>query len=271
LRIVQLSDHPGDMLRQSQRRRASTASREQALHEREQEQHRKRVDRARQVRAEAFGQRRWLDWLRAVLAVGREQRQAPAAPALARAASNQEEIQAAGVRGEQLAADEFGRSLGDDWTLLRGYRNRRGEIDLLLLGPRGLVAIEVKYHNATVTCTGDHWRETRYDRTGVPRVTELTDGGGRSPSQQVNQSADELEGFLAARGHPAQVHRIVLFNHPRAQLGNCTSPTVAIVTSAGQVIRMLRKSKVAITEDERAQLADLIIRGHQNPRSRRPR
>jgi len=44
----------------------------------------------------------------------------------------------AGIAGEQLVATELGRVLDDDWTLLRGYRNRRGEIDQLLLGPRGL-------------------------------------------------------------------------------------------------------------------------------------
>jgi hypothetical protein len=45
---------------------------------------------------------------------------------------------AAGVAGERLAAAGLGRALGDEWTLLRGYRNRRGEIDLVLVGPRGL-------------------------------------------------------------------------------------------------------------------------------------
>ena len=59
-------------------------------------------------------------------------------------------------------ATELGRALDDDWTLLRGYRNRRGEIDQLLLGPRGLFAIEVKNLNATVTVDGDRWRADKY-------------------------------------------------------------------------------------------------------------
>jgi hypothetical protein len=41
----------------------------------------------------------------------------------------------AGIAGEDLIAAQLGQALGDDWTLLRGYRNRRGEIDDLLLGP----------------------------------------------------------------------------------------------------------------------------------------
>ena len=55
----------------------------------------------------------------------------------------------AGIEGEQLVASGLGRVLDDEWTLIRGYRNRRGEIDHLLLGPRGLIAIEGKHRNAT--------------------------------------------------------------------------------------------------------------------------
>jgi len=43
-------------------------------------------------------------------------------------------------------------------VLFSGYRNRRGEIDGLLLGPSGLFAYEVKYHNATVYISGDDWQ-----------------------------------------------------------------------------------------------------------------
>ena len=58
----------------------------------------------------------------------------------------------AGIEGEQLVASGLGRVLDDEWTLIRGYRNRRGEIDHLLLGPRGLIAIEGKHRNALVHC-----------------------------------------------------------------------------------------------------------------------
>jgi hypothetical protein len=38
----------------------------------------------------------------------------------------------AGIEGERLVAAGLGRALDDDWTLLHGYRNRRGEIDHLI-------------------------------------------------------------------------------------------------------------------------------------------
>ena len=81
-------------------------------------------------------------------------------------ASDQEAILAAGMTGEQTVATELGAVLGDEWVLLRGYRNRRGEIDHILLGPRGMFAIEVKHRNATVDISGDQWRFRKYDRYG---------------------------------------------------------------------------------------------------------
>ena len=108
-------------------------------------------------------------------------------------------------------ANELGRALGDDWVLLRGYKNSSGEIDHLLLGPGGLFAMEVKHRNATVYVDGDEWRFEKYDRFGnLVEEGRITDRGGRSPSRQVNDSADTLQRFLtpgpAAGRHSAHRH-----------------------------------------------------------------
>src|ERR1051326_7570745 len=112
----------------------------------------------------------------------------------------------AGAEGERLVAAGLGRALDDHWALIRGYRNRRGEIDHLLLGPRGLLAIEGKHRAAPVHCAGAHWWYTKSAAcgNGVDRG-ELADRRGRSPSQRVNEPASQLEDFLRARGHPVAI------------------------------------------------------------------
>src|SRR6516162_4627233 len=93
---------------------------------------------------------------------------------------------AAGIAGEQQVALELGQVLGDDWVLFHGYRNRRGEIDHLLLGPRGLFAIEVKHRNATVYIAGDEWRYKKFDQWGNQVESgSIEDRTGQSPSVQV--------------------------------------------------------------------------------------
>jgi Nuclease-related domain len=270
MQVVVLSDHPKDMQQESRQRRTAGTAQEQSRHADALALHAGRVAAVRRSRDEARARRRWLAWLGAVLGVWRERRRVPAAPRLAGRPSEREHAIAGGIEGERLAAEGLGRSLGDEWTLLRGYRNRRGEIDHLLLGPRGLFAIESKYRNATVTCTGDRWQYARYDRYGnlVDGPAELI-SGGRSPSEQLNEPASELEDFLRSRGHPVAIERIVLFNHPRSQVGTCTSPTVHIATSTDQVISVLNRSPAAITVDERTELEQLITHDHQHHNARR--
>lgn len=122
MRTVPLSNHPDAMLRAARQRRAALGT---AL-------------------GAARPQRRWAAWLRSVLAVWRVRRPVPAARTRAGQPTDEEAKLAAGAAGESFVAGELGRALDDEWTLLRGYHNRRGEIDLVLVGPRGLFAIEVK-------------------------------------------------------------------------------------------------------------------------------
>jgi Nuclease-related domain len=157
------------------------------------------------------------------------------------------------------------------WVLLRGYRNRRGEINHLLLGPGGLLAIEVQNRNGVLSCAEDRWWITRYDRYGnrISAPEPLTDRGGRSPSEQLNRPAGELAGFLSSRGQHVAMERVVWFPHPRAWPGACTSPTVHIVFSAGQVLRLLRCSPAALSDSECADVERLIIRDDRHHAARR--
>ncbi len=264
MRVVELSDHPGTLLRETRLRSEAAARREQSSYQDALAQHHARVRGAAQARDLARAQHRWWAWLRGVFAARREQRRAPAVPRPGGQPSDQESILMAGIEGEQLVAAGLGRVLDDDWTLIRGYRNRAGEIDHLLLGPRGLIAIEGKHRNATVHCAGDHWWYTKFDNYGkAVERGEMTDRRGRSPSQQVNEPASRLEDFLRSRGHPVAIQRFVLLTHPRSQLGNCTRPTVRIATTTSEVISALNDSGTAISGPDRARLERLIIRDHR--------
>jgi Nuclease-related domain len=272
MRVVPLSDHPGAMLQHAQQRRAAGDRGMQLAHEKALAMHRERAARARDARDQARAQRRWGAWLRGVFAVWRADRQIPAARLPASQPTDEEPRLAAGAAGERLVADALGRVLDDTWTLARGYRNRRGEIDHVLLGPRGLFAIEVKNQNATIDCHGDQWWSTKYDKYGnlVGPRQQMSDRRGRSPSVQLNEPASQLEGFLRSRGHPAvTVGRVVVLTHPRAQLRSCTQPTVHVCTSVRQIFNLLNASTVSIGTAECAELERLIVRDHRFHERRR--
>ena len=85
------------------------------------------------------------------------------------------------------------RLFDDRWTLVGGYRNAKGELDQLLVGPNGLMAIEIKFINGRVSCDGDRWWRDKYDRYGnlVERALPIVDLAPRPRNARpaVNRSA----------------------------------------------------------------------------------
>ena len=271
MRVIELSDHPRDMLTDLALRRQLAEGRARSRYEDALIQHQARVQTLRVKRDRARKHRRWWTWLRLVLAVWAERRRRPAGPAKqAGTDTDTEEKIRAGIAGERLVAAELGRALGDEWTLLHGYRNRRGEIDHLLLGPGGLFAIEVKNINATVHIDGDRWRADKYDNYGnLVEQRPIADRRGRSPSEQLNEPAAELERFLHERGQPVSVQRVVVLAHKRSRLGPSRHPTVHVGTSAGYVLSLARENTEKLDERQQAEIGRLIRRDHDFHERRR--
>ena len=263
MQVIELSNHPGDMLADMSRRRRAAQSRAQDSYEDALIRHQAGVQAIRVKRDRAREHHRWWAWLRLAFAVWAEKRRAPGKPVPDTDDTDTEEKIKAGIAGEQLVAAGLGRALGDDWTLLRGYRNRRGEIDHLLLGPRGLFAIEVKNINATVHIDGDRWQADKYDNYGnLVEQRLITDRRGRSPSEQLNEPAGELERFLDERGQPVTIQRIVVLTHRRSRLGSVKSPTVNAGTSTAYLLSLVADSANQLSHSPQDQIQRLIVRDH---------
>ncbi len=274
MRVVKLSDHPGDLLRQERKRGDREQQRAMSQFRAAERKHQAQVDVLKAARDQARAGRRWLAWFRAALATHRARRQAPAPPPTARTAapSDDEARLVAGIAGEQFLTDELGKVLNGEWVLFRGYHNRYGEIDHLLLGPRGIAAIEVKYLNGTIHCDGDRWRVQKFDKYGhLVKDYELTDQRGRSPSVQLNEPADQLEEFLRSKGEDVSLLRVVQLTHPKAQVGTKRGATVDIFTRTSEITSLMQKVRQPLNPARRARLEELIVNDHRSRESRRRR
>jgi hypothetical protein len=264
MRVEVLSDHPADLLASAAQARGAGTGGSLGRVGRE-------IGRERDA-ARRGG--RWLAWLRLSFARWRAKRAAARSTVSASTVSasgaptGSEEAMRAGSGAEQRVADELGRALGQEWVLFRGYRNGRGEIDGVLLGPGGLFAYEVKYHNATVYISGDAWAGEKYDNYGnlvEPRRPIIDRGSrGRSPSQQLNEPASALAAWLSRRGHPVDIARVVLLTHPKARIGVSNEATVRVVTSAAALLRLVQGSGARLGARQRAEIEQVIRRDHQH-------
>ncbi len=141
----------------------------------------------------------------------------------------------------------------------------------MLLGPGGLFAMEVKNRNATVHIDGDNWWCDKYDRYGnlVEQGLRFVDKGGRSPSREVNEPADELERFLSSRGQPVPIRRSVILVHPRSELGTTRDLTVDVATSMDWIIGTVQDSEIAFQVRQVSEVERLITQDHHYHEARR--
>jgi len=108
--------------------------------------------------------------------------------------SDQAEQYRKGRWGEDKAIETLRYSLDGRWTLWRNleWPNRKwGDIDLILVGPGGVWALEVKAYSGRVRNVGDRW-----ERKGRWRWRRLT----THPGQQARRNAARLKAYLENHG-----------------------------------------------------------------------
>ena len=151
--------------------------------------------------------------------------------------SDEEQMWAAGNEGERRVTAHLSGLLSDDWTLISGYRGPGGEIDQILVGPRGVCGLETKYLNGTVFVMGDTWELDKYDNYGnlVESGRTIEDRRGRSPSAQVNGAVMPLERFLSKRDLVKRVSRAVVLTHDKSAVGRVERQTVDYIGTLAEV------------------------------------
>jgi len=260
------------MLAEARRERAAAGGKADERYQRQLAAYHGRISEARERRDKARAERNLLARLRwGLTAWWRQFGRPPREPATLVPSHGEEAIKG-GIKGEQEVADVLRVALGDAWALAKGYRNRRGEIDYLLLGPGGLFAIEVKYVNGTFTITREQWRYVRYDNYGN-QVGEglLQDARRRPPNVQLAEPLAMLEQFLASRGQPARMRAVVLLNHPKARISRCAADVGAeVLTSTVRLRDLVLASDEQVSARKLAEIERLVVRDHHFHEERRP-
>ncbi|MCP9620437.1 NERD domain-containing protein [Nocardia otitidiscaviarum] len=273
MRVKVLSDHIGEQLRLSEQQLDETAANQAAWQ-----------SYYAQAQTEWEAAKRAKPFWKRILAVpteaeeaaqhhvGQAAQQVAWADYSAQQAYGRMQQHGSGAYGEDLLAWSLS-ALPDEWVMLRGYRNRRGETDSVLIGPDGVWAIEVKRRRVLLHAVGDQWWFQKISTRGNVYESEwAVDGGGRSWPQQVGQVAHDLEAWLTRQGHRIRVHTAVMLMHEHAQLVEVANPAVDFVgTDARLLMGTIEYLSSPLTPGERAEVVRLAERDHRFHANRRRR
>ena len=128
--------------------------------------------------------------------------------------------------------------LSDEYWLINdvSLKSTKGNIDHVLIGPCGVVAIETKRLSGRIRCEGDRWWIN-----GIPR---------RSISRQATRGAQAIKYFLVDR-YPALrsgalrfVEAVVVFTDPRSELdvsGGRATIVIRFSELSGVILELTRK------------------------------
>ncbi len=131
-------------------------------------------------------------------------------------------IYSGGWQGEKQVAKLLTSKLNDDYYLLNDLylRDGGGDIDHIVLGPKGVFVLETKNWSGNISCTGDEWQ----------RVGKRNFSG--SPSRQVKRNASKIKQIIDSnpnlRTLGIWVEGIVVFTNNYATL-HVSNPTVPIL------------------------------------------
>lgn len=128
-----------------------------------------------------------------------------------------------GEQGETSVVEVMQQTLDGNWHLFRNLKlpgRDKADIDLILVGPSGVIAIEVKYWSGVYRNTGDTWQR----KTGAGWQTAR-----KSPSEQARRNAGALASFLKADGISQWVEPVVIWSNPESPL-TVDNPGVAVWT-----------------------------------------
>ena len=123
-----------------------------------------------------------------------------------------------GVKGER-SLERIARKYKGEYDIFINcpvqYKRSRSEIDMIMLGKKGLVIIEVKNHSGTVcgSDTDDKWTQYKHYKDG-----KNTEADMKNPIKQITRQRDILKGILHENGIDVWIDSIVYFSNPLIRL-----------------------------------------------------
>ena len=113
-----------------------------------------------------------------------------------------------GRKGEERVVDQLRSALDHRWTIYRNLQlpNRKSDLDLVLVGPGGVWAVQVKATSAPLRVQAGRWQVKRGGRWAA---------ADPDPAKQVTSQATALNDFFKRQGLNRFVERAIALAEPQ--------------------------------------------------------
>jgi len=143
-----------------------------------------------------------------------------------------------GLQGE-IALQQTLKSLPDDFIALYNLPvNNSGDIDCVLVGPKGVFAIEVKNHKGNIVYSEDGWKQIKIGQGGTEYQGNLT-----NPGKQLLTNMHKLKFLLAKHNINVWVQPILVFTNADANIILEKDPAPIIVCKIENILDIINNSQ----------------------------
>ncbi len=151
-------------------------------------------------------------------------------------------ILVSGLKGEKSLAKIAKRHKGEFYVFLNcpvQYKRNRSEIDMILVGERGIIIVEVKNHSGIISGSDsdDTWSQYKHYKDG-----RNTEAAMKNPIKQIIRQRDILKNILRSKGIDAWIDGAVYFSNPFTRLKLSLKNPNSIVCAGEQELDALIKN-----------------------------
>lgn len=165
-----------------------------------------------------------------------------------------------GLQGEKTLQQVL-QKLPDDYVAMYNVPvNGSGDIDCLLVGPRGVFAIEVKSHKGIITYSENGWTQIKIGRRGTPYRGNLKD-----PRKQLLTTMHKFKDFLQKNGVNVWIQPVIVFTNPETNLILEKDPKPAIVCKVEHLLDVISSSNKHLSSRVIDKICWLVKFSGKNP------
>ncbi|QST02055.1 NERD domain-containing protein (plasmid) [Pontibacillus sp. ALD_SL1] len=170
-----------------------------------------------------------------------------------------------GYKGEEKTLRHLKQVLSEECIILPNieivYDEKKSEMDLIIVSPRGVFVTEVKNHKGLIKGEEEQhkWEQMKTSQRGVSHTQHFY-----NPTKQVRTHVYRLAQVLKEEGVDLFIQGCVYFSNPKAELRVKTN-RIPVIKNGEGMKEVINKSKVRLSQHDIRKITNIITKTNKHP------